>query len=443
MSAEPRVVNAPSAATDLLAPRSEAVLDIMEKSPPWVMRWGITALAIVLLSLLVVAWLIKYPDTITAPTRITTATPPVRIVARSSGRLIALNVREGSAVRANHVLATIENPALPASVFSLKGALATSGSTSFCANRLPAVQDIATLGELQPHYNGVLQACQDLRLFQELQYYKRKRAAIQRQVGSQLAVARQLRDRSDVLTKDLALAQGRQNADDALLSSGIVSREHYDDSQRDVLQKKAALHQQKADVESAGVSLNLLEQEQLDLWRTGAEEERRLTLATRGAIATLDAQIAQWEQRYVLTSPINGTVSLFSFRTESQFVSAGDVVMTVVPPGDQKLHVELQIPREGSGKVRLRQAVFIRLLAYPYQEYGMLRGVVAGIAPAPQNGVYLITVELSDGLTTTYGRKLEFIQDMEGHADIVTEDLRLLQRLFNIFKHLYRQSRAS
>ncbi len=36
---------------------------------------------------------------------------------------------------------------------------------------------------------------------------------------------------------------------------------------------------------------------------------------------------------------------------------------------------------------------------------------------------------MDKGLTTSFGRSLEFRQDMEGQAEIITDDIRLMERL--------------
>jgi hypothetical protein len=104
--------------------------------------------------------------------------------------------------------------------------------------------------------------------------------------------------------------------------------------------------------------------------------------------------------------------------------------MTVVPEGLQSPIGKLALPLANSGKVKPDQTVYIRLDNYPYQEYGLLKGVVSTIAPVPRAAHYAMEVALPDGLVTSFGRRLEFRQEMQGQAGIVTEDLRLLERIF-------------
>jgi len=89
-----------------------------------------------------------------------------------------------------------------------------------------------------------------------------------------------------------------------------------------------------------------------------------------------------------------------------------------------------------SGKVKTGQEVNIKLSGYPYLEYGMVKGKVKSKSLVPSGDSYIIELTLPDGLTTLYGKKLDFTQNMQGAAEIITEDLRLLQKILNPFRYL-------
>ena len=52
----------------------------------------------------------------------------------------------------------------------------------------------------------------------------------------------------------------------------------------------------------------------------------------------------------------------------------------------------------------------------------------------------LIDVTLPGGLETSYKKEIVFQQEMSGTADIVTEDLRLIERLLYQFRDMFRRS---
>jgi HlyD family secretion protein len=89
-----------------------------------------------------------------------------------------------------------------------------------------------------------------------------------------------------------------------------------------------------------------------------------------------------------------------------------------------------------SGEVKTGQDVNIKLSGYPYLQFGIVRGRVKSKSLVPSGDAYIIDIDLPAGLTTLYGRKLDFTQNMQGTAEIITEDIRLLRKIINPFRYM-------
>ena len=50
---------------------------------------------------------------------------------------------------------------------------------------------------------------------------------------------------------------------------------------------------------------------------------------------------------------------------------------------------------------------------------------------------YELTIELPDTLRTTYNKKLEFRQEMEATAQIITENRSILDRIFDSIRDIF------
>ena len=82
----------------------------------------------------------------------------------------------------------------------------------------------------------------------------------------------------------------------------------------------------------------------------------------------------------------------------------------------------------------------IRLANYPDREFGVLKGEIKNISLVPdKDGNLLIDVALPNGLKTSYNKQIAFQQEMKGSAEIVTEDLRLIERILYQFKSIFEQ----
>ena len=156
------------------------------------------------------------------------------------------------------------------------------------------------------------------------------------------------------------------------------------------------------------------------------------------AFYQLKKEIKNWDLNYVLRSSINGKVSFLQLWAENQNVTTGEDVFAVIPSVESGFIGKLKAPTLNSGKIKVGQKVNIRLANYPDREFGILEGTVKSISLTPdKEGNLLIDVSLPNGLKTSYNKKIHFQQEMIGSADIVTQDLRLIQRFFYQFKDLF------
>ncbi len=171
------------------------------------------------------------------------------------------------------------------------------------------------------------------------------------------------------------------------------------------------------------------------------EERTKLYSLLNESLNNLRAQVRIWENTYLIISPIDGIVSFTKFWKQNQVVARDEPVLSIVPnqPGNFIGRMDLRMQR--SGKVKPGQAVNIKLTGYPYLEYGMVRGVVKSKSLVPSGDSYVIEITLPDGLKTLYNRELGFTQNMQGTAEIMTDSLRLLQKVVNPFRHLATKNR--
>ena len=154
----------------------------------------------------------------------------------------------------------------------------------------------------------------------------------------------------------------------------------------------------------------------------------------------LKKAIRDWEYRYVLQSNIEGKVSFLNVWNTNQTVNQGDLVFTIIPKESSSFVAKLKTPVQNSGKIKTGQGVNIKLLNYPDSEFGVLQGHIKNISLIPNNeGLYVIDVELPKKLITSHKKEIEFRQEMQGIAEIITEDLRLIERFFYQLKDVFKR----
>lgn len=107
------------------------------------------------------------------------------------------------------------------------------------------------------------------------------------------------------------------------------------------------------------------------------------------------------------------------------------MIFTIIPKNNTDFIAKLKTLARNSGKIKIDQTVNIKLENYPDEEFGVIKGYIESISLIPDNdGLYLIDVLLPPRLITSYDKEIIFKQEMKATAEIITEDLRLMERFF-------------
>ncbi len=421
--------------------RSEEVQEILGYIPRWIVRWGITLIFVVIFGVLGGSWFFSYPDILTSSIVITSDNPPVSIIARSSGKIEHLFVEDNQSVKAEERLAVIENTANWEHVFKLQGELDVLKpffETFESANLTPVSGDLS-VGELQPFYANFLKNYTDFEHFVEVDFHRKKINSLNQELEYFRSYYGQIKRQRDILEEELRLSQKRHERNLILKEKKLISEEEFESSKTVLLQKEYAVEGAKTQLINTDIQIAQIRKSIMELELDYGEQKKNLHSSFRESYENLLNQTALWEYKYLLMSPVEGTVTFTTYWNINQDVNAGENVISVVPEDSARLMGKLKLPLQGSGKVKAGQEVNIKFLSYPYKEFGMVKGVVEKISLVASDNNYAIEISLPDGLMTNYGKRLAFSQEMQGVAEIITEDIRLLERLFNPIKSVLEQ----
>jgi len=124
------------------------------------------------------------------------------------------------------------------------------------------------------------------------------------------------------------------------------------------------------------------EQRVAQLRSSYASELNQLRLETVVSTNRLEQQLGRLEFQQTLLelkAPQEGVVKELATTTLGAVVQPGTVIVTLVPQ-DEPLWAEVAIENKDIGFVAVDQPVRVKLLAYEFQKYGMLEGVVRNIS---------------------------------------------------------------
>jgi multidrug resistance efflux pump len=419
--------------------RSEEVQEILTRPPAWIVRWGISLIFLFTVIILVLAFLIRYPDFVAAKVLVTTEIPTEKLVSRTTGALEKLAVKNKDTVTPGTLLAVFRNTAKSQDVFALKQLVDSLKRINTDIDFPMARGTDWQLGEVEPAYIGFEKAYLDYRLLLDLdrhkgniQGYRRSLAEIRSRLGDQI-------EQKQVLEQEYDLKKKEYERHGHLFEKGVISQQEYEGKQLEFLQMEKNISTMAISISQLREAVGSADQ---NLWSGKLDQREDLTKYRANlsqALHALKKAIADWEHAYVLRASITGVISFQAFWGANQNVLAGETVFSIMPLESQRLVGKLTIAAQNAGKVKPGQKTLVKLDNFPYQQYGMLVGSVKHMSLSPdKEDNYFIYIDLPKGTTTSYKKELPFTQELLGNAEIITEDLsvgqRILYKLNAIFK---------
>ena len=419
--------------------RSEEVQDILTKVPHWMIRWGTILIFGIIIMLFFTSWFLKYPDVVKAEIIITTNIPPEKLVAKTSGRITAILVKDKSIVAQNTHLAVVENAANYKDVLLLKSIVdktnINKSKKDFPFNSLQNLQ----LGDIENAFATFQNDYIADGLNTNLQPF-------QVENNAQKSEATQIKERLNLLLQqkelneqELKLQKNEITRFTTLNSKGVISDQEFES-------KKLNYLQAEKNYKGLLSSISQLKSSLIDNSRasqgnqiSSTKENVNLNRSVTQSFYQLKKAIKDWELNYTLKSAIAGEVTFLQVWTENQTITSGDNVFSIIPTNQNGFIGKVKAPALNSGKIKTQQKVNIRLANFPDREFGVLKGEIKNISLVPdKDGNLLIDVILPKGLQTSYKKQIPFQQEMKGSAEIITEDLRLIERILYQFREIFK-----
>ncbi|MCG8309781.1 MAG: HlyD family secretion protein [Cytophagales bacterium] len=412
---------------------SEEVQEIMGHVPRWIVRWGITVFFLIFMSILAGSYFFKYPRVVSTPFVLTTINPPVPIVCKTNGRIAKWYVSDGDRVREKTVVALLDNSVNYDDLNRLNKLL--SGMDRDWIDHVGSIDlpEKLSLGQLQHAYLGFRKLYDELRTSLDQDLTGKKITILESRISNREEQNKLLLRQWDLKQEEYRIAERIFVRDSTAYHEGgygIIKTE-YERSLQTIISDRSSLLSFESSVKNAELTLLQLRESLLELRMSKENELNKLKDQLDEAYVRLQTQIADWTGTFVLTSPIEGKITLTNYWSENQVINSGERLATIIPHKETIIIARAYVPSSGLGKVAAGQEVNIKLSGFPYMEYGILKGKVNTISEVPEASGYVAEIELVKGMESAYGEKLRFIQHMDGTADIITEETRLVYRFIN------------
>lgn len=288
-------------------------------------------------------------------------------------------------------------------------------------------------------------------------------------IRSLVAQRRQKEDEIAGLTEAIAFQrelvgtlEQRVNMRSQLLQSRVGSQVELFDATQEYQEAKSALAEKLAQLSGSKAEVNVVIAEAEKVIETASADNSNRWLEAQRAKDELEQELIKIKsrrERLQIRSPIDGVVQLSSITSVGQVVTANAELMRIVPL-DSVLEIEAYLPNKDIGFVEARQLAIIKIEAYPYTRFGVLKGEVKRISsdaiPEPdaqnlestiaqttqsavptgnaqrvQNLVFPVTLALQDSMMQVSGRLVPVTPGMSVTVEIKTGQRRILEYLFS------------
>lgn len=416
--------------------RSEEVQDILTKVPNWMIRWGTVLIFGIIILLLFTSWFIRYPDVVSSEIIITTNIPPEKLVAKINGKIEAILINDKEKVKAHTPLAIIENSANYKDVFSLKKIIETIDLEKeqfpfekFKNAQLGEIEASFALFQKQYIANHLNSSLKPFEVDTKAQDFEKT------QLNERLQL---LLSQKSISLTELDIQKNDLNRQESLFKKGVLSAQEIEKQRLVYLQAEKNYRNLLSTISQTKSAINELIRSNQTTQINENKEFTNLETNVIQAYYQLKKAIKDWELNYVFISSNEGIVSFLQIWSVNQNINSGENMFAIIPSKQNGFIGKLKAVALNSGKIKENQRVNIRLANYPDREFGVLKGKVKRISLTPdKEGNLLMDISLPNGLETTYKKTIQFKQEMRGTADIITNDLSLLERVFYQFRSMY------
>lgn len=408
--------------------QSDEIHEIIHSVPAWIFRWGISAIILLLCSLIFLMAKISYPDKVIANLRINSINSPKPILSKRNSKITDLLVNEGSHVIVSQPLAYMESIANPREVEKLRKELKKLQLSLTDGNfYLRKLNVYSNLGEVQSSYEDFYQSFLEFKSTQHQGYYDESKILLEKDIDNLGIVSKQIIEQEKLQRLEMANSEEEYKSYQKLFKAKVISLNEFRLQENKYLLTKHPQYQSRTAIISNDVSINSKKKELLEVTRILTERKEKFLQALNKCITNLD----QWIMDYVVTSPSEGKVIFAGPIQKNQNVKIGEELFTI-NSGSSSFFGELEIPQFNMGEVKVGSKALIKLKSYPYQEYGMIRGKVTFISDVVKNdSLFYGRISLDEFERGKYKTSRIILKNgMQAEVSIITKENTLLQKIY-------------
>lgn len=416
------------------------IQEIITKMPSNLILYGNILLFIIIGIIIMLGYFVKYPDIIVSQAIVTTSIPPQKIYSKVTSKIDSIFVHNQQKIQPNQPLLILTSSADYESVYYLKTILDTLDIQGDISDFILKESTNWVLGDIEHYFSEFETNYLRYQLYKKLKPLSNDEFTDNKSVFELNNQLKELNLQHTIHGSELYIKRNKLQRSKQLFDKGIISALEFEKEQVEFLNAEGNLKEYDLQKSRLNSSISSARNKYKSTIIEKATNDVNLYKEALQSLQNLKRSIKDWELIFVLQSDISGNISFLDNWTSYQILKENSLIFTVIPDKPSQIIAKLKTPLKNSGKIKMGQKVIITLLNYPEEEFGSLIGYITSISSIPDDdGLYFIHVALPERLITTYHTEIEFKQEMTGSAEIITDDQRLLEKIFFQFKKKMRR----
>jgi multidrug resistance efflux pump len=407
--------------------------ETVDPGKSFIERWALMIFLFFLMVLVAGAAFIKYPELIHSEGNLSAANSPKEIAPIIEGRLINFFHKNSSSVKRNDLIGIIDGTADAQSVSHLHSDIDTAiqrlqlGNLQMISKSF--INQYEKLGELQKEYQSFSFELQKFDDFLVNGFYSQKRQSLQEDMKGLYNSKEQLIRQKELSVQDLKLAEESYKMNSRLYEEKVISSEELR------IEKSKLIAKQKSIPEYESLIMQNEQQARQILKQIEEQdhESRKQTMNLSQSLLALKSSIEEWNRKHSLVAPIDGKLIITTFVQENQVVKA-NLPIGYIQPDNSQYFIQTYLPHSNLGKVDTGMIAQIRFEAYPFQEYGEVKGILSSLSDIGTDKGFAAKINIPGNLLTSSGFQIPYKDGLKAQVSVVTSNKSLLQRFWYSLK---------
>lgn len=408
--------------------------EIFSREPSKMATSGIYVIALFLFLLFLLSFIIKYPEIVPGECVVTSKTPYVKLVSKSTGAIIQLNKTDNSYVKKGDIIAQIKSTTSLEQIEQLKSIVNQLSDNLSTGHFEKLINSYPAFGEMQEYFNQLFAAHNAYCDFLSSNNTSIVSNNVRQQIDNMSESLVLTNSQIAINEADLVKAEEKFRIEKELFKSGNYSKFEMIDKENILNKDRLALKEMYKMRNQANMNILELKRQLLEMSGGSQSDRLRLESELNVSLSSLKSKIDNWQNNYFIEASTDGVLVYLDKIFLNKNVEIGKEIFAIMPKNDNYV-AEAIIPRGEISKILIGQKVKIKINGYPFQEFGVLEGKVTHISSISQDEkTHRVAISLNNGLISDTHKKMNFIPEMQGTAEIITKDFTVFQRLIFRFK---------